>query len=69
MTTLYVVVDSVGGYAREDADSPGCAGAYTDPEVANIVAKLVSSGRVFPIEIDHIHPGYLEAAKAYGYKL
>ena len=69
MTTLYVVVESLGGYAREDADRPGCAGAYTDKAVADIVAKLVSSGRVFPIEIDHIHPGYLEAAKAYGFKL
>jgi len=69
MTTLYVVVDSVGGYAREDADTPGCAGVYTDKAKADIVAKLASGGTVIPIVVDHIHPGYVEMAKVYGYKL
>lgn len=69
MTTLYVVVDSVGGYAREDADRPGCAGVYTDPKVAETVAKLANGARVIPVELDYIHPGHYAMAIVYGYKL
>lgn len=68
MTTLYVVVQSLGGYAREDADRPGCAGVYTEKDIAAKVAK-VSHGTVIPIELDHIHPGYLDMAKMCGMKL
>ena len=68
MTTIYVVASAVGGYAREDADTPGCTGAYTDKARAETVAKLCR-GVVCPIEVDYVPPGYVEAAKVYGYKL
>ena len=68
MTTLHVVVQSLGGYAREDADRPGCAGVYTDKPTADAVAK-VARGEVVTIELDHIHPGYIEMMKMLGIKL
>ena len=68
MAMIYVVAQAKGGYAREDADTPGCAGAYTDPKVAETVAKLCR-GVVCPIEVDFVPLGYVEAAKVYGYKL
>lgn len=66
--TLYAVVISTGGFCREDAPEPGIAGIFTDEKVAKSVAT-VTHGRVAPIELDVIKPGYLESLKAFGFKL
>jgi len=68
MTTLYAVVNSDPGYCRENPDTPNCAGVYTDPVTARTIATIVR-GKVVEIELDFIHPGYFDIAKAFGYKL
>lgn len=69
MTTVYVVVYSAGGYAREDSDVPAVAGAYTVKAKADLVAKVHYGSRVIPIELDHVHPGYADHLLALGFKL
>lgn len=70
MTTLHVVVSTVGGFAREDAARPRCVGVYTDPVVAGQVRTLAGPGtEVQTIEVDHIPPGLLEAAQHMGFEI
>ena len=68
MSKMYVVMHSVGGYCREDADRPACAGVFTSEDVANTVSKVVH-GSVVPVEVDYIAPGYIDTARVFGFKL
>lgn len=68
ITTLYVVAGTIGGFAREDASEVSVKGVFTDKPMAEKVA-LVSHGKVFPVELDNIMPGYLQAFEAFGIKL
>ena len=63
--TLFVVIYSIGGYAREDADQPQCGGVYTDITQAQIHAKIVH-GRVAAIALNHMPAGILASAKEFG---
>lgn len=65
MTTVYVVVYPVGGFAREDADRPDCGGVYTKEEDAKIHAKVIR-GTVVPVEVDYMSPGIIANAKELG---
>lgn len=57
MTTVYVVVNTIGGYAREDADQATCEGVFSTPELAEKVQKA-SRGQVVAVELDKVMPGY-----------
>jgi len=65
MTTVYAVVYSIGGYAREDASVPRVGGVYSHEEDARIHSKVVH-GDVVPVEIDVMPAGILESAKQLG---
>lgn len=67
MTTIHVVSQTIGGYAREDAAQASVVGAYLNPEVAEAVCKVSGSGTtVTSIELDFIPPGLAEAMGHYG---
>lgn len=68
--SLFAVVRTVGGFAREDAAEPSLVGVYSDPSVANDVCRLAGGdSRVVPFELDHINPGLRDTAHAYGVTL
>ena len=67
MTTLYAVVQTVGGFAREDAPQARCVGVYADKLVADQVKCLAGSGAsVQPIELDVVPPGFVQSAQHFG---
>ena len=65
MTTVYVVMRSIGGYAREDDPIPKCAGVFTDEDKARI-AKFAVGGQIIEKTLDQLEPGYIAHAKALG---
>lgn len=65
MAIVYVVVYSIGGYAREDLPRPGCSGAYTKESDAKIHARVMC-GTVVPVEVDYMPPGIVANAKELG---
>lgn len=68
--TLYAVITTIGGFAREDAPVPHVIGIYSDETIANQVRILASCGAVVkPIELDAIAPGYLQSAEQMGFKI
>lgn len=67
---LYIVVHTVGGYAPEDARIPEGVAAFTDPRVADAVARLAGpDARVCSIELDSIPAGYRCRAQELGLEL
>ena len=67
MTTLYAVVQTIGGFAREDAPQAQCVGIYADKQVADQVKRLAGSGAaVQPIELDVVPPGFVQIAQQMG---
>lgn len=70
MTQLHIVVDQVGGFAREDASTPCVIGAYTNPKVAQQVKIIANSGAsIHTVEINHVPEGYLRSAEQMGFGL
>jgi len=67
-TTIHVVVRSIGGFAREDASVPSIAGAFTDEQFAQNVAKVTQS-EVISVDLDAVQPGILELLQAFSFKL
>lgn len=65
MTTLYAVIYTIGGYAREDASVAKVGGIYTN-EVDALVHALVVHGEVVEVELDKMPVGILETAKQFG---
>lgn len=66
---LYIVADVLAGYAREDAGSARVIGAYTQPDVAALVAKGTGPGaKVETIQIDKIPLGIAQYLKELGFK-
>ena len=65
---LYVVHNTVGGYAREDAARSIIDGAYTDADTARKIS-LITGGTVEPVEVDYIPLGYEQAMHRLGIKL
>lgn len=63
---MYVVLYSIGGYAREDADTIHCAGVFTDEKLATI-AKRAVNGQIVEKVVNQLEPGYLAHAKALGF--
>ena len=67
---LHVVVNQVGGFAREDASQPYAVGVYSHPDLAAQVKRLSMEGaQVNEVELDAVPPGLVQAAKAMGVKL
>lgn len=66
--TLHIVVRSVGGFAREDSPVPSIAGAFTDEQLAQNVAKVTQS-EVISVKLDVVPPGILELLQAFSFKL
>lgn len=63
--TLFVVVQLIGGYAREDAQSASVVGVYRSKEKAELVAAASGFGaQVFPVMLDAIPAGILQNAHA-----
>lgn len=58
----YIVAGTIGGYAREDADQVVVYGVFTDQAIANKM-KLVTGGKVYPVVLDAIPPGYYQTMK------
>lgn len=66
--TLFAVLYTCGGFAREDAGHAEIAGLFTDETVAKKVA-MACSGRVSPVVLNDIKPGYAEHLEALSVKL
>ena len=66
MTTLYAVIGTTGGYAREDSPSADIVGIYSTDDVAQKVAKVGFGYKVVPVELDYIHLGHLEFLRQIG---
>lgn len=61
--TLFVVVQLIGGYAREDAQRASVVGVYTDNNKAALVASASGfDAQVFPVALDAVPKGILENA-------
>lgn len=67
-TKVHVVVRTIGGFAREDSSVPSIAGAFSDEQLAQNIAKVTQS-EVISVELDTIQPGILELLQAFGFKL
>jgi hypothetical protein len=65
-TILYVVHQTVGGFAREDSERSHVVGVFTDASTANKV-KLVSHGEITEIKLNHIPAGFLNMIKEFGF--
>lgn len=65
---LFAVLHTCGGYAREDAGHAEICGLFTDETVAKKVA-MVCSGRVVPVLLNDIKPGYAQTLEALSVKL
>lgn len=65
MSTIYVVLHSVGGYAREDLPTTHASGAYSLESDA-MVHAIVVHGTVVPIELDYMPHGIVANAKELG---
>lgn len=61
--TIFVVVQLIDGYAREDAQGASVVGVYTDNDKAALVASASGFGaKVFPVALDAAPKGILENA-------
>lgn len=63
--TIYVVTYEVGGYCREDPSQTRVAGAFTDKDLADKV-RMAVSGKVEPVQLNTVAPGYIQAMQAFG---
>ena len=62
---LFVVVQLIGGYAREDAHNASVVGVYRNKDKADLVAAASGFGaQVFPVMLDAIPAGILQNAHA-----
>lgn len=65
--TLYVVVNMIGGYAREDAPVPVVVGSYENQRIANIVKLVAGSGAtVHPVIVNEIPRGIKQSLEQMG---
>ncbi len=61
--TLFVVVQLIGGYAREDAQSASVVGVYRSKEKAELVAAASGFGaKVVPVASEAVTAGTLKNA-------
>lgn len=61
---LFAVINTVGGFAREDASNASIEGLFTDEQIAEIVRKACgSSAKVVEVQVDEVKPGYIDFAK------
>lgn len=64
---LFVVHNSVAGYAREDATNSNVIACLSDEKKAKMLA-VVAHGKVQKIVVDEIPQGYLKMAQELGFK-
>lgn len=68
--SVFAVVRTVGGYAREDAAEPALVGVYSDPDLAADICRLAGgNSRVVPFELDYINPDLRDTAHVFGITL
>lgn len=61
---LFAVINTVGGFAREDAPNASIDGIFTDEKIAEIVRKASgSTAKVVQVTLDEVKPGYIDFAK------
>lgn len=61
---LFAVINTVGGFAREDKPHASIDGIFTDEKIAEIVRKASgSTAKVVEVEVDQVKPGYIDFAK------
>ena len=65
MTTVYVVVNEIGGFAHEDPSQANVIAALTDKDKAETL-RMLANARIVELELDVIPPGYVATAKAFG---
>lgn len=62
---LHIVVNTVGGFVREDSGSASVLGAYTNPHLAAKIKSLWGiSASVHTIEVDVVSQGLQNMANA-----
>lgn len=67
---LHVVIQTIGGFAREDADQVNVIGVYEDSEIADFVRKCASlSANVQGVTLNAIPPGFLKTGKEFGFRV
>lgn len=67
MKTLHIVTHLIGGFAREDNPTVSVIGAFTNPDMANLLKRVAgASATVTQIEVDHVPPGLMQAIKEMG---
>jgi hypothetical protein len=59
---VYVVLNVIDGLGHKDLPRAVCEGVFTEMSTAENVSR-VCSGRVVPVRIDCIHPGYIASFK------
>ena len=60
---LFVVVQLIGGYAREDTHNASVVGVYRNKEKADLVAAASGFGaKVFPVVSEEVPAGILQNA-------
>lgn len=62
---LYVVHQTIAGYAREDRDCSSVIGTYTDSALADKIARAWSA-QVKEVVLDEIPPGILDFLRHIG---
>ena len=68
--TVFVVVGTIGGFAREDAPQVHVTGAYSDPRLAQRVCALAGPGfTVKEVAFDRVLPGLVQKAQELGFGL
>ena len=69
-TVLFVVVGTVGGFAREDAPEPSLVGVYSQAHMAQRVSALAGPGHVvIENRLNEVSPGLTQQAESLGFGL
>ena len=66
--TIFVVHNTIGGYAREDAEQSNIVGVFTDETMAKTLARILGANCT-EVTLNEVPKGYLSFARELGVKL